>query len=70
MSSANKGKDAQDRNHGSDKSNGFLRAVTQKGERSKELDSTLLGFQPSGIIENEVGSESAKNVDLYSSYGK
>jgi hypothetical protein len=47
----------------------YPRTSTLKGKVIK-LDSTLLGFQPSNIIENEVGSESSKNYDNYQSFGK
>lgn len=50
--------------------NFYLRATTQWGGKTKGLNSTLLGFKPTNIVENEGDAETSKNADLYQSYGK
>lgn len=46
------------------------RSNNDKEEKRAKFNSTLLGFEPNDIIEQEVCSESSKIADLYSSYGK
>ena len=48
----------------------LIHSHNDKEEKRAKFNSTLLGFEPTDIIEQEVWSESSKNADLYSSYGK
>ena len=43
--------------------------IQRSQKRKRGLDSTLLGFQPTDIVEYEVSSESYK-LDYYASYGR
>jgi hypothetical protein len=62
-------------NHGKNDKNGMMQRENKVSDdirvqkRKKVLDSTLLGFQPTDIVEYEVSSEPYK-VDLYASYGR